>query len=1463
MAAVGYAVLPTTISLSGLSSELQKQVLEPTQKVAQQAAQSIEKGIGGAVAAAGKDAQRAAQMQEKASANVVKMEKEVEKAKVATGIAVDKVKIAELDREKAVSTSASRIAKAEGDYQKLLSSGKASADDLARAEEKITQARLQGESDVLKKETSLAAARQKSVEAAANLESQERGLEGARAKALDAADNAVAAEKRLQDAQADTTAELGKSSEAVTAYGDNMDKAMALAGVAVAGAAVAIGKSLIDVGVQFDDMYDSIRVGTGASGEAFDGLQESARAVAREVPAMDGGLAQIGTTLADLNTRMGATGEPLETLTSQFVQLQNLGIDADINDVTGAFNQFNVSAEDAPANLDMLFQISQATGRTITELTGNLSKSGPALQEFGFGLEESAGLLGALDKAGLDSEKTVGSMTKAMSVFAKEGKDPQKTLWETISSIDDLTAAGKNAEAIDLANSIFGAKGGVGFVAAVESGQFAYDDFLDSIGATGDTILGVADETADFAESWEMFKQRAMLAVEPVATALFDKLAPAIEVMTEKFESLMGWISENQGLVTALAVGVGAAASAFLAWRTALIVVTAAQKAFGVATTIANGGMKALNASMRANVIGLIVTAVAGLVAGLVYFFTKTETGQKVWESFTKALATGWDMVTGVFTAGWEIIKSVVFDGWEWYTDRVKKNWELITGVLTASWEWVRDVFTAVWEIIKEGVFAAWEWYVDRVRSNWEFTTGVITAGWTWLKDTFVAVWEIIKTAVFMAWDSTVEYVRGRFDTVTWAISTSWTWLKDQLSAIWSWVKTNVFDSMTASLDVVKGWFDTTVDAIGTAWEKLRAFTARPVRFVVETVYGGIKKAWDAVAGLVGLDGLPDIPLGNLGAYASGGILPGYTPGKDIYRFIEPRTGMSVDLAGGEPILRPEAGKVLGSDWVDGINSAARMGGTSGVEKFLGSFANGGVIGSISNLVREKFPMMTITSTYRGGDPGHHGAGRAVDFSNGYDTTPQMQAATAWFAQNYGRELLELIHSPSPHNIKNGQSVGDGFGFYGAGTMNAHRNHVHVAAGAPLAGGGSGGVLGILEGAIGSVVDMAKSTWDGLINKIPSYEGSGGLFGDLPGAFLQKAAGAAWDFIADKASSIGAFFGDPGAGVEQWRPLVEKILESKGLSKDLADTTLRRMNQESGGNAKAINNWDINAANGVPSKGLMQVIDPTFAANKDPGFDDIWDPESNIRASMNYAVRRYGSLPAAYNQAGGYHLGGLAGRGQGWIKKTSLEPEYVLPPAATNAFIGFTARLPEIASALENVAREFGAATEEQDRIGRPDEWARHYGPQMGASIANDVLGLVGLQGLVGSPLRGSLVDLINTSADTANSVWGTGFGHLDGNVLVPASVLDDSGRVPGTKLARTDVAAVAGGVDPASPATSVSAAGGREVVIQVSGDAMTTEQVQELVDKLSEELGGVKVRVEKIESKETASVTSGIAGIV
>ncbi|GHG53578.1 transglycosylase SLT domain-containing protein [Streptomyces griseocarneus] len=86
------------------------------------------------------------------------------------------------------------------------------------------------------------------------------------------------------------------------------------------------------------------------------------------------------------------------------------------------------------------------------------------------------------------------------------------------------------------------------------------------------------------------------------------------------------------------------------------------------------------------------------------------------------------------------------------------------------------------------------------------------------------------------------------------------------------------------------------------------------------------------------------------------------------------------------------------------------------------------------------------------------------------------------------------------------------------------------------------------------------------------------------------------------------------------------VLRSKGIPASY-EGIKRNIMRESTGNPRAINDWDVNAVNGVPSKGLLQIIDPTFKAYHVEGTSwDIYDPVANITASCNYAADKYGSM---------------------------------------------------------------------------------------------------------------------------------------------------------------------------------------------------------------------------------------------
>lgn len=640
MSAAGYAVLPTTVSLSGINKELQSQLLAPASKAAKKAGDSIEKGIS-------KGTDNAAAKVEKANYRVKKSSEELADAEAKRNSEVLKSQAA-----------AKQLEAAESKLADMKKSGKASSEQLAKAEGDVFTKRAKVET------------------AAQNVEKAERGVEKAMAESKRASDSLAAAQKELESATDEATGatrEFGDAAADADGKGQGFEVSLgkiAAAGAVVVGAVGAAGKAAYDIGAQFDDAYDTIRAGTGASGAAFEELQDSMRKVAGESIGVGSDMGAIGSTLADLNTRLGLTGEPLEKMTAQFMQLQNLGVDADINEVSKAMSGFGIEAKDMPGALDELFQVSQATGLTITELSQSAVKAGPVLRGFGFSMADSAALVGQMDKAGLDADKTLQSMQRALAEFASEGRDAPEALKETIGSIEELINAGDEAAAIDMAAGIFGTRGAAQFVDAVKTGTLSVDDFMDATGATSDTIGGLAEETADFSERWDQFKNQAVLALEPIATKIFDSLVPALDRAQGAFEFTLGavkgfaeWVQKSKDWLLPLGTGLTVVAGGLAAVAFQQKIIAAGGlikwfKSLSSVTKLMTGVQAAFNMVMAANPIMLVVTAIAALVAGLVVFFTKTETGRKMWDSFTKALGAGWDWVVEKFQAGIDWVKT-------------------------------------------------------------------------------------------------------------------------------------------------------------------------------------------------------------------------------------------------------------------------------------------------------------------------------------------------------------------------------------------------------------------------------------------------------------------------------------------------------------------------------------------------------------------------------------------------------------------------------------------------------------------------------------------------------------------------------------------------------------------------------------------------------------------------------------
>lgn len=208
---------------------------------------------------------------------------------------------------------------------------------------------------------------------------------------------------------------------------------------------------------------------------------------------------------------------------------------------------------------------------------------------------------------------------------------------------------------------------------------------------------------------------------------------------------------------------------------------------------------------------------------------------------------------------------------------------------------------------------------------------------WAGVKITIAAIWDWMSKWVFAPMKLGIEAVKVAFQLAKDGITTAFNNIKTGLSTVWSWIDTWVFAPFKAGVALIQTAFENVKNGIKAAWEGLKAIAANPVNFVLGTVYNdGIREWWNKIAGAVGLTSL-NLPRASLVKFATGGVLPGYTPGRDPHHFYSPTAG-HLHLSGGEAIMRPEWTRAVGGPRaVAAMNLAARRG--------QAAFASGGVFG--------------------------------------------------------------------------------------------------------------------------------------------------------------------------------------------------------------------------------------------------------------------------------------------------------------------------------------------------------------------------------------------------------------------------------------------------------------------------------------------------------------------------------------
>ena len=858
--------------------------------------------------------------------------------------------------------AAARTVLAESAYQQALAKSEAAAGKSA-TEQAAAQAKVEAAS------LRLEAAREKEKLAAKKTEGAEDSLKAAYNESAEASKQLADAQERAAKATAEGGEEASKSSskwdkvkdaigglpDRVSAFGDSLGGFAAKAAGAIgAGMAFSEGwenaldqeSSLDKLNAQLAATPEQAKVYGDAAGSLYAGgwgesmgdVTESVDAVVSSMRGMrdasQADIEKITMYAMDLSTAFDVDVAESATTAGSMIKngLARDGVHA-MDLIAGAMNQVpkSLRGEVLPV-MDEYGKHFQALGIDGETAMGmivmasqdgaiGMDKIGDALKEFTIRATDMSSSTGEVyETLGLDME----TMTNQLLAGGDTAEQAMAQIVEGLSSIED---PGEQAAA---SLALFGTP-------LEDLGTDQIPNFLGLVDPMGDAFDSMDGSAAKLSDT---LNDNTTTSLEQVKRSLSEMLTGAIQPLLGPVKTVSDWFIATPAAATAVVVAVGGIVGVWGAWKAATIGWTVATETATVVQTL-------WNKALAANPIGLVITAVAALAAGLVYFFTQTETGQQIWQAFTTGLADGWAWLTGKLGEGWLWIQDNVFEpikaGAGWVADKfveTKDNivlaWNLMRDGLKAGWDWINY---SVFEPLKLGA----QWVQDKFVM---VKDGTVYA-WNLMRDGLKAGWDWISLNVFSPIKSGAQWVWDKFVSVKDGTVYAWNLMRDGLKAGWDYIDTKVFAKLREGTSRISDAFSSAADSIGHAWDQIREKTKAPVNFVIETVYNnGVRSAFNTIADKVGLSDKWKLPY--VQRLATGGVpvMPGYSPGVDIHKFYS-ETGGLLELSGGEAIMRPEFTRAVGGpSGIAALNTAAKTGTLP-----LARYADGGVFNTLGGWV--------------------------------------------------------------------------------------------------------------------------------------------------------------------------------------------------------------------------------------------------------------------------------------------------------------------------------------------------------------------------------------------------------------------------------------------------------------------------------------------------------------------------------
>ena len=532
--------------------------------------------------------------------------------------------------------------------------------------------------------------------------------------------------------------------------------------------------------------------------------------------------------------------------------------------VTDAMSALGMGVDEAGTMVDQMAKTASTTNTSVAQLgegiltigaTAKTVKGGTAELNTALGILANNGIKGAEGGTHLrnvilslqnPTDKAAACMEQlGLDVYDSEGnmRSLNDILGDLNTSMDGMTAAEKS----NIIGQIFNKTDLSSVNALLANTGSTWDDLQQSIIDSGGAAQQMADTQLDNLQGQITILKSAL---EGLAISFGELLLPAIKMIVGWVQKFVDWLNGmdegTKKVVTTIALLAAALGPVLIVIGKVVsavgTIMTIVPKVAGVINTVKTA-FAALNTTMLANPIFLIIAAITALVAAFIYLWNTNEDFRQFWINL-------WENVKEVAIAVWEAIKNFFSAAWEAISSTAQAVWNGIKDFFSGLWEGIKTIFSTVVEVIKTIITTYFNIYKTIITTVLNAIKTVFTTVWNGIKTVVTTVVTAIQTFITTAWNAIKNTVTTVLNAIKTVITTVWNAIKSAVTSVVNAIKNVISTVWNGIKNTVSTVVNGIKNTVSTVFNNIKSSISGTMGNIVSVIKNGFNQAISFITSL-------------------------------------------------------------------------------------------------------------------------------------------------------------------------------------------------------------------------------------------------------------------------------------------------------------------------------------------------------------------------------------------------------------------------------------------------------------------------------------------------------------------------------------------------------------------------------------------------------------------------------------